>query len=284
MAQQYDFSAVTPSGHTLYYNIINEEARVAKCPYNQYYSGLTGTLTIPYSVEYNGTTYNVTSIANGAFQSQWFLTSVSIPNCVTYIGNGAFTDCRGLTSITIPENVTYIGDGAFSWCLNLTTVNFNATNCTTMGRGYGNQVFQDSPKITTLNIGNNVTNIPAYAFSNLRVTSVSLPDSIVSIGDYAFSCCGSLKTINIPDAVTTIGQFAFQNCERLISIVIPNNVTFIDANAFEYCVNLTSITSLDTIPPQLWYNVFSHVPNGIPLYVPCGSEGRYSSSWNYFSN
>lgn len=286
LAAAYDFSAVAPTGQTLYYEIVNGNAQVAKCPYNQYYSGLTGALTIPPSVVNNGTTYNVTSIGNGAFKSQWYLTSVSIPNSVTYIGNGAFTDCRGLTSITIPKNVTYIGDGAFSWCSSLTTVNFNATNCTTMGHDGGHQVFIDSPQITTINIGDNVTNIPANAFvSCFRVASVRLPDSITSIGDYAFSGCGGLKTINIPDAVTTIGQYAFQNCEQLISVIIPVSVSFIDRNAFEYCVHLTSITSLDTVPPQLWYNVFSNVPNGIPLYVPCGSENNYSSSaWNYFSN
>lgn len=282
-ASAYDFSAVTPTGQTLYYDIINGNAQVAKCPYNQYYSGLTGALTIPPSVVNNGTTYNVTSIGNGAFQSQWFLTSVSIPDCVTYIGKGAFTDCRGLTSITIPENVTYIGDGAFSWCNSLTAVEFNAINCTTMGSEI-HRVFGDSPNIATITIGDNVTTIPAYAFGGWHVTSIILPNSVTSIGDHAFSGCHCLNTINIPNAVTTIGMYAFAGC-RLTTIVIPNSVTFIDGNAFEYCSNLTSITSLDTVPPQLWYNVFSHVPNGIPLYVPCGSENNYSSSaWNYFSN
>ena len=114
-------------------------------------SGLTD-VTIPNSV---------TSIGPNAFKDCNGLTSVTIPNSVTSIGYMAFYYCSGLTSITIPESVTSIGGWAFRGCSRLTTINFNATNCTTMG-SQSNPVF--STALATLNIGENVTNIPNYAF------------------------------------------------------------------------------------------------------------------------
>ena len=70
MAMAYDFSAVTPSGHTLYYSIVNGEAEVAKCNYNypNYGSSLNGDLVIPDSVVYNGIVYPVTLIGHEAFE------------------------------------------------------------------------------------------------------------------------------------------------------------------------------------------------------------------------
>ncbi|MBQ6276830.1 MAG: leucine-rich repeat domain-containing protein [Bacteroidales bacterium] len=126
----------------------------------------------------------VTEIKDNTFVGASCLTSIEIPNSVVTIGRNAFEDCDGLTSVTIPNSVTSIGNEAFSSCSvltsviignsitsignnafsgnELTTVNFNATNCTTMGSS-------DDPafeycSITTLNIGENVAIIPENAF------------------------------------------------------------------------------------------------------------------------
>lgn len=91
-AYAYDFSAVAPSGQTLHYNIVNGEAQVTyeKEDFPNY-TILTGALTIPNSVTYNGTTYLVKSIGNWAFHYCNELTSISIPNSVTSIGDDAFS-------------------------------------------------------------------------------------------------------------------------------------------------------------------------------------------------
>ena len=124
-AWAYDFSATSPSGHTLYYEIISGTTNVGvvrpgtSWTYNNY---VTGNVVIPATVTYLGTTYSVTSIGDQAFFNCEGLTSVTIPNSVTSIGSSAFYLCTGLTSVTIPNSVTSIGEYAFEYCSNLTSI------------------------------------------------------------------------------------------------------------------------------------------------------------------
>ena len=128
---------------------------------------------------------NVANIPSYAFRGCSGLTSITIPDSVTSIGSEAFYGCSGLTSITIPDSVTSIGSSAFYWCSGITTVNYNATNCTSMG-SYNYPVFNGCSALTTINIGNNVTNIPSYAFySCTKLTDIYYQGTYVS-----FASCG----------------------------------------------------------------------------------------------
>ena len=92
-----------------------------------------------------------------------------------------------------------------------------------------------------------VTNIYNEAFKSEKITSLIIPNSVTSIGDYAFYYCRSLTSVTIPDSVTSIGEFAFFGCSSLTSITIPDSVTSIGSYAFCDCSSLTSVTIPDSV-------------------------------------
>ena len=146
----------------IYYNVLDETAKTVKVVRgtNEY----TGSVTIPSSVTYSGTTYSVTSIGDYAFYDCYRLTSITIPNSVTEIGNYAFIYCSGLTSVTIPNSVTSIGDNAFSHCSGLTSITI--PNSVT---SIGYRAFEVC-RLTSVTIGSGISSIPSDAFSKPQKT------------------------------------------------------------------------------------------------------------------
>ena len=101
-------------------------------------------------------------------------------------------------------------------------------------------VTKDGVKYTVTSIGDD-------AFASCYITSVEIPDSVTSIGNFAFSWCSSLTNIDIPDSVTSIGDYAFLDCSDLTSVTIPDGVTSIGDFAFSRCGSLTSVTIPDSV-------------------------------------
>ena len=170
---------------------------------------------------------SVTSIGDDAFAGCSGLTSITIPNSVTSIGHWAFDGCTGLTSITIPNSVTSIGDYAFDGCTGLTSINVASENNYYSGN---NGVLFNKKK----------TELIRYPEGKSQ-TSYTIPNSVISIGCYAFYGCTGLTSITIPNSVTSIEDCAFDGCSGLTSITIPNSVTSIGGVAFDGCSGLKDV-------------------------------------------
>lgn len=198
--------------------------------------GTLGTdLTIPNTVTFDDTLYEVTAIDTLAF-AESLLETVTIGNSVVTIGNSAFLDSQ-LTEVTIGDSVTSIDAWAFANNqLGTVTIGDSVTTI-------GTSAFR-SNLLDTVTIGNSVTTIGSYAFTDNQLTEITLGNSVTSIGGDAFY--GSqLKTVTIPDSVTTIGNWAF-GINELETVTIPDSVPVIGDYAF-YGNQLTEITFGDSV-------------------------------------
>ena len=139
-------------------------------------------------------------------------------------------------------------------------------------------------------IPNSVTSIGSYAFVGCSgLTSVTIPNSVTSIGQVAFYGCRGLTSVTIPNSVTSIGGSAFSYCSGLTSVTIPNSVTSIGSYAFVGCSGLTEIYCKATNPPtcNTKYQTFSdETLQYVTLYVPTGCKSAYESvdPWRNFWN
>jgi len=234
---------------------------------------------------------SVMSIGSWAFEGCSDLTSITIPNSVVGIGNCAFSGCSGLTSITIPESVKTIDRTAFYGCSGLTSISVASSNKNYDSRNNCNAIIETATN--TLFVGcknsvipNSVASIGSYAFRDCSgLTSVTIPESVTSIGSYAFRDCSGLTSVTILESVTSIGSYAFCDCSGLTSVTIPDSVTNIGNGAFSGCSNLSSLICLNDNVPKAGDNVFENVLyNKTILYVPASVLDAYKSTptWNWF--
>ena len=191
-----------------------------------------GNIVIPASIKYEGETYTVTNIGKYAFRDCEEMASVTIPSTVVAIGEDAFR--TSLTSVHISD--------LDAWCKIAFYNNFsNPLYC-------GQHLFLNGVENNHLLIPNSVTSIGDYAFCGcISFESVTIPNSVTSIGAYAFDYCSNLTSVTIPNSVTDIGVGTFYRCSRLESAMIGSSVKNIGDAAFSYCNNLTSIIIPDSV-------------------------------------
>ena len=166
---------------------------------------------------------------------------------ITSIGESAFLGCRGMTELTLPNSVTSIGNYAFSDCSGLEKI--------TVDRG------------------------------NKRYDSWGNCNSIIETGTNTLIV--GCKNSVIPNSVTSIGYYAFYGCSGLAELTLPDSVASIGDGAFICCSDLSKITSLAEIPPVCGSGVFDRVnKTNCELIVPIVSVTAYKQAevWNEFSN
>ena len=244
---------------------------------------------------------SVTSIGNDAFGGCSGLTSVTIPNSVTSIGAYAFSGCSGLTSVTIPNSVESIGGLAFSGCSGLTSVTIGNSV-----KSIGRNAFEGCSGLKSVHIldiaawcniefdfYNTYNSNPLYYAHHLylngeEVKDLVIPNSVTSIGDFAFASCSGLTSVTIPNSVTSIGQYAFSGCSGLTSVTIPNSVTSIEYDTFKGCSGLTSVT-IGSGVEEIGFEAFANCPELLDVYcyakkVPSTKNDAFSGSYPEYAN
>ena len=179
------------------------------------YTGPGGDVTIPAMI----TSLPVTTIGDSAYASCTGLTSVSIPDSITNIGMSAFSDCTSLTRITIPDSVTSIGGGVFQGCDSLTAITVDALN----------PVYSSVDGVL---FNKDQTALVQYPVG--KAGTYTIPNTVTSIGDSAFSGCTSLTSVTIPDSVTKIGDSAFLDCYSLTTVSFQGNAPSCYPDTFVY--------------------------------------------------
>ena len=273
----------------------------------------------------------VTGIGNYAFSGCTGLTSVTIPNSVTRIGTAAFSGCTGLKTVEIKEGneTLYIEDHAFYDCKGINEIKIPKNAKYTNGNKqqylkkppfYGciftNGKFTDNSDngffywvgssnsydtSTETDDGLIIDDNKVIIYCRPWATSVTIPNSVTSIGDNIFKNYYNLTSVIIPDTVENIGKGAFENCTSLKSVTIPNSVTSIGDKAFYWCNSLTSVTLINNKDKEtgnyesigisgengktIGIGAFTHVSNNFKIYVPKELITNYinNAEWRYYS-
>lgn len=313
--------------------LLNEEEKTATVTSSNY----EGFLKIPETIQVGYNEYTVTAIADNALWFKDKLLSVSLPKSLKTIGARAFYYCSGLTSIKIGDGLEGIGEEVFAFCSSLNQIYINDlkqwcmidfASASSNPLSNAHHLYLDKKEIKELVIPEGIEAIKQYSFygganittlvmnSGIKeinrnafsfctsLTNVRFPETLVSIGSYAFEST-NIEELDIPNGITTINENTFFNCSKLEKIKLPESLQLIKNSAFSECSGLRNVTipanveliqnnafrwstdeSVDFFmnpeyPPLAYENSF---PSNSKFYVPDGSIEPYQNvvPWNNY--
>ncbi len=198
---------------------------------------------------------NVISIGNSVFVSCTGLTNMTIPDKTTNIGYAAFYGCTGLESVTIPKSLTSIGDNAFSGC-----------------SGLKNVYIEDLAAWCNVSLGNSTSNPLLYGktlyVNNVLTSELQIPEGVTAIKDYVFSNLKDLKSVTIPDSVSSIGLAAFSGCGKLLDVYyLGNRAEWDTVSIIDSAIDFARIHCIDDENIFAPENDFQFVDGAITKYI-----------------
>lgn len=240
-------------------------------------SSLSGDVIIPSVVTYNDVDFDV-----------------------TYIAANGFAHCYGITSFTIPKSVKGIGSQGFAWCWYLKTIILdNPSNSFSVGRYAFNYDWRAFQTVRIINadekelLDNGAGILASYSLpthdlfiNEVKVVDYKVADGVETINN-CFRNCNSIETLTMPNSVKTITNYACYNCTALKTITLSSKLESIGYNAFAECPKIRTIYAKSITPATLDESTF---PNGAymfaTLYVPKGTLSSYKNAnvWANFAN
>ncbi len=202
-----------------------------------------------------------------AFYECYSLESVSMEDSVTHIGMLAFNGCTRLTQITIPSTIEAIDYQAFRNCTRLQDI-YLPSHIFSLSNAFENTAFYNTEEnwedgglyigsclvaaknndTETFTIKEGTKNIAGEIYNGLEVyRNVTMPDSVIRIGDNAFFDCSHLENIVLSKNLLYIGEGAFSNCKALQEVDCGNSLTYIGGRAFQFCTKLSKINLPETL-------------------------------------
>lgn len=243
------FTAISSNAQTLidgiYYNLNSTDntAEVTRKGSGSKATKYKGEVTIPSTIESEGKTYTVTSIAANAFNANKSLTKITIPSTIKKMGNAVFYNCTQLSTGGV-----HISD-LNAWL----AIEFNGGST------------KNGQNSNPLNYGKKLY------LNNTEVTELVIPDGITTINNYAFCGCTSITSLTLPEGLKTIGVDAFKGCSNITKLSIPSSVTAIGDNAFNGCTSVTGVYITDI---AAWCNI-DFGGSTVGLFSKSGNKNLY---------
>lgn len=250
----------------------------------------------------------VTTIAPRAFKGYDKLERIALSSNIKTIGKDAFADCASLTAIYVPwakgqvagapwgasdeiiqynyradEGLVYAlsRDGTYYSCIGFEGLQANVIIPQTFNelpvKEIGESVFENKTFVTSIVIPNGVEKIGRSAFKNTRITSVRIPDSVISLGVQAFYDCRTLSSVTIGKGVTILPNQVFGHCS-FTSVIIPEGVMELDGNTFYECTSLKTVIFNGT-PSSINTDAFLHCTSLKDIYVPWANGMVAGAKW-----
>jgi len=229
----------------------------------------------------------VTKIAAKAFSDCSVIVNVTIPDSVESIGSRAFYNCESLKNVSIGVGTQSVGDYAFSACPSLEK--FNVDDGNTEFSDINGMLFDKTGSTLLAYAGSADAVIPdgaefvgkAAFFGNSKLKSVDL-NNVTSIDDYAFSACFSLPSITLPDSIVSVGKGSFMNCTQLAKVTLGSGITEIPDDCFSMCTRLQPFeigSSVKEIGSYAFYSC--NALSGIEIPATVKSLGSNSVGTHY---